>query len=75
MKSGKKRKRLASLFFINGTLILLILIWTIPTVGIFVSSFRARDNIATSGWWSVLPHRELDDSDRRNFRLFFSRQG
>jgi len=58
MKSGKKRKRLASLFFINGTLILLILIWTIPTVGIFVSSFRARDNIATSGWWSVLPHRE-----------------
>ena len=57
MDSGKRQKRLSSLF-INGTLLLLVLIWTIPTLGIFVSSFRARDDIATSGWWKVFPHRE-----------------
>ncbi|HLF73057.1 MAG TPA: carbohydrate ABC transporter permease [Anaerolineales bacterium] len=57
MNSGKRQKRIRSLL-VNGTLLLLVLLWTIPTVGIFVSSFRHRDDIATSGWWNVLPHRE-----------------
>jgi alpha-glucoside transport system permease protein len=34
------------------------LIWTIPTLGIFVSSFRHRDKIATTGWWSIFPYRD-----------------
>ena len=51
------QRRLGSLF-VNGTLLLLVLIWTVPTLGIFVSSFRNRDDIATSGWWNVFPHRE-----------------
>ena len=29
----------------------LVLLWMIPTVGLFVSSFRDRDQIAQSGWW------------------------
>lgn len=57
MNSSKRSKRLGALF-VNGTLLLIVLLWTLPTVGIFVSSFRARDEIATSGWWNVLPHRE-----------------
>ncbi|MCA9900046.1 MAG: carbohydrate ABC transporter permease [Anaerolineales bacterium] len=57
MKSATKQRRLSSLF-VNGSLFLLVLIWTIPTLGIFVSSFRNRDDIASSGWWDVLPHRE-----------------
>jgi len=57
MESGKRQKLLGSLF-VNGTLLLLVIIWTIPTLGIFVSSFRNRDDIARSGWWNVLPHRE-----------------
>lgn len=57
MGSAKRQKRLGSLF-VNGLLVFLILLWTVPTLGIFVSSFRQRDDIATSGWWNVLPHRE-----------------
>lgn len=57
MRSATRQKRLGSLF-VNGSLFLLVLIWTVPTLGIFVSSFRARDDIATSGWWNILPHRE-----------------
>jgi len=57
MESGKRQKLLGGLF-VNGLLLLLIVIWTIPTLGIFVSSFRNRDDIANSGWWSILPHRE-----------------
>ncbi len=56
MGSAKRQKRLGSLF-VNGLLFLLVLAWTVPTMGIFVSSFRQRDDIASSGWWTVLPHK------------------
>jgi alpha-glucoside transport system permease protein len=54
----KKRKKFSDGLVVNGFLLLLVFLWTIPTLGIFVSSFRNRDDIATSGWWNVLPHRE-----------------
>lgn len=55
---GQKSKKQAGKFLVNLILLLLIVIWTVPTLGIFVSSFRNRDKIDTSGWWVVFPHRE-----------------
>ncbi|MCD4804009.1 MAG: ABC transporter permease subunit [Anaerolineales bacterium] len=57
MKSAKGQERLRD-FVVNGALLLLVFIWTIPTLGLLVSSFRTRFDIQTSGWWKVLPHRE-----------------
>ncbi len=31
----------------------LVILWLIPTVGLFVSSFRDRDQISASGWWET----------------------
>ena len=53
-----KRNRLVSDIVVNGILALICLIWTIPTVGVLISSFRTRDDIQTSGWWTIFPHRE-----------------
>jgi len=33
---------------------LLVFVWLFPTVGLFASSFRTADQIATSGWWKAL---------------------
>lgn len=43
---------------INGILLLIVICWTIPTLGVLISSFRDRVDINSSGWWTVLPHRE-----------------
>lgn len=36
--------------------VVIALIWTLPTVGLFVSSLRPSDNIKATGWWSALTH-------------------
>ncbi len=36
---------------VNISVVLLVVLWLIPTVGLLVSSFRDRDQISASGWW------------------------
>jgi len=36
---------------VNLSVIFLVVLWLIPTVGLLVSSFRDRDQISASGWW------------------------
>ena len=38
----------------SGIAIIIAILWTIPTFGLFVTSFRPPGEIATSGWWTVL---------------------
>ncbi len=35
----------------NATVLALVVLWLIPTVGLLVSSFRDRDQISVSAWW------------------------
>jgi len=49
-----KRQKLISDLLVNGGLLLLCIIWTVPTFGLLVSSFRPRDEVNSSGWWSVV---------------------
>jgi alpha-glucoside transport system permease protein len=32
------------------------LLWLVPTVGLAITSFRPRPDIASSGWWTALTH-------------------
>ena len=43
-------------FKIGSTLALLILtgIWSIPTVGLLITSFRRRDLAEVSPWWDAI---------------------
>ena len=55
--TGEVRRPLPNII-INGTLLVICVLWLIPTFGLFVSSFRTRDDILTTGWWTILPHHE-----------------
>ena len=52
MKSYKFQKILSS-GLVQIVVIALCLLWTLPSFGVFVSSFRLPDQIALSGWWKA----------------------
>ena len=43
--------------------IIIAALWTIPTLGLFISSFRPEDDVKTSGWWTWFtnPNLTLDN--------------
>ncbi len=49
---------------------LVVLFWSLPTVGLFVSGFRTRDAQRNSGWWTVKP----SDITWDNYDTVFSAQ-
>ena len=47
-------------FAVHLTLVVLMVIWLIPTIGLLVNSFRSSADITASGWWTALfPPRGL----------------
>lgn len=41
-------------WFVRITVLVVVVIWLIPTIGVLISSFRAVDLVETTGWWTVL---------------------
>ena len=49
------RKIRLSGLLVNGALLLIVLIWTVPTLGLLVSSFRGQEAVRETGWWKAKP--------------------
>ncbi|GLZ00347.1 carbohydrate ABC transporter permease [Actinoplanes sp. NBRC 103695] len=60
--AGKAKKRLTSPWASLFAVVLAVL-WTLPTFGLLVSSFRPQRDIRTSGWWTFFsdPQMTLDN--------------
>jgi alpha-glucoside transport system permease protein len=58
-----------SIILIYGTLSFLALLWTIPTVGLLVTSFRHPDDIASSGWWTTLAQADFGKFTLNNYKI------
>ncbi len=52
---------------INFVVIALVVVWTLPTLGLFITSFRTKDAISNSGWWTAFSNLggfSLDNYDK-----------
>jgi len=36
--------------------VMIVALWSLPTTGLLVSSFRPQGDVATTGWWTVFAH-------------------
>lgn len=57
-------RRFLGWFGLRATLILICVIWTVPTLGLLVTSFREPDAIRTTGWWTALTPATTQNSVR-----------
>lgn len=60
----RKQRHHKSKWLVNLILGLICAIWLIPTIGLFISSFRPAADILQTGWWKVLPHREWQTKEQ-----------
>ena len=61
--------------FSSILLLFLVLLWIIPTVGLFVSSLRDKDQLAITGWWTALSTTEMSEFRRTGTKDDQVRQG
>ena len=60
--SSAAKKKLSSPWASLAAVVIAIM-WTIPTAGLLISSFRPEDDVKSTGWWTVLsdPNFTLDN--------------
>ena len=73
MKSLEKNKKGPWSLLITLVLIVFCILWTLPTVGILVTSFRTADAASSTGWWRALADLKSFTLDNYNQVLFGQR--
>jgi alpha-glucoside transport system permease protein len=43
-------------WFVRITIVVIVILWTIPTLGVLITSLRPEDAVNASGWWTVFAH-------------------
>jgi len=65
---GEKTRKRVSSILVNAVLFFLVLLWTVPTFGLLVSSFRSREDVLSSGWWTVFTNPGETELTLNNYR-------
>ncbi len=61
---GMKQRKTISDIVVNGVLLFLCLVWTLPTFGLLVSSFRYKDEVRRTGWWTAFSTQRESETPR-----------
>jgi alpha-glucoside transport system permease protein len=61
---------------VHIAVVLIALIWTLPTIGLLISSFRPPEDLLQTGWWTVLQHPfELTKLSLENYAEVLGAEG
>jgi alpha-glucoside transport system permease protein len=55
-------------WFVRITILVVVLLWLIPTAGVLVSSFRPEAEVDSTGWWTAFAH--LFDTSQWTFENY-----
>ncbi len=51
-------------FIARTVLVIIVMLWTLPTFGLLISSLRDKDQLSVSGWWTSLSTVQSNDTAR-----------
>ena len=57
------------------TVVLIAAIWTLPTFGLLITSFRRPNEIRSSGWWTVFTNPFMETWTMANYADVFTSEG
>jgi len=66
LRGREARKAVRSAFsspVASGLVIILTILWTVPTLGFFLNSLRTKSAVYGSGWWTWFAHPSFDLSN------------
>ncbi len=64
MAAGSTGKSFFSRFGVHLAVLFFVAVWTVPTLGILVSSLRDKDQIIASGWWKSFSSSSQTEAGR-----------
>lgn len=53
MAASLRTKKIIEKIICNVLLTIICFVWTVPTFGLLVTSFRNKDDVNSSGWWTI----------------------
>jgi len=53
---GRRRPGLLGRASVRAAIVVIAVLWSMPTVGLLISSLRPGDDIRSSGWWEAILH-------------------
>ena len=56
-------------------LLIFVIVWIVPTFGLFISSLRDKDVLAISGWWTSFTTTEVNEIYRTEGNQFQIKEG
>ena len=63
-------------WFVRITILVVIVLWLIPTLGVLITSFRHEDLVNDTGWWTVLGHPwRVSEWTLENYRSALDSEG
>jgi alpha-glucoside transport system permease protein len=73
----KKKRKPIGIILVYAILIFIVVMWTVPTLGLLVTSFRPADDVLSSGWWTVISNPTESKMTTDNYRtvLGIAREG
>lgn len=76
LKKRHKARQFWQQIPVHLAILIIAFIWTLPTMGLLISSVRRRDAMLTNGWWTIFQHPfELTQYHLGNYLEVIQSQG
>jgi alpha-glucoside transport system permease protein len=63
-------------WLVRIAIVAIVIMWSIPTLGVLITSFRAEELVNSSGWWTALAHPfDAAEWTLENYRIAITGQG